>query len=234
MTTENNNMIINDVNDKIIINAKLYANEIMKNYDPSHDCHHIERVLYNANNIIANENKINNGKLVYDLNVIQLASIFHDIADAKYNNGNIEELTRYRIKKFFDQQYPDFCKEKIEKIIYCVLNVSWRSEDKKCFNVDLPIELKVVRDADRLEALGAIGILRCAAYSGAKNIPLYIKPSEITSTTKLETAIIHFFDKLLKIKERMQTDTGKKYAEERHDFIRMFLEQFWKEMDGKC
>lgn len=124
-----------------------------------------------------------------------------------------------------------------------VLNVSWRKElelvnnDLNKIDFDIPTELKIVRDADRLESIGAIGIARCMAYSGAKNRPLYIEDVSPKNNMTLEEynqqtiqnqsiAINFFYEKLILIKERMQTKIGKMLAQQRHEFMLQYLEQF--------
>lgn len=119
-----------------------------------------------------------------------------------------------------------------------MLNISWRKELELCQSPqDIPIELKIVRDADRLDAIGAVGVARCFAFSGAKYRPLYVENEKpILNMTAEEynkqtiknesNAVNHFYEKLLLIKDKMQTGTGKLLAEQRHEFMVQYLKQF--------
>ena len=228
----------------IIESAKEFVKEMMKNNDPSHDWYHVERVYKNALHIIEQENILNNNQLKYDLEIIKLASLFHDVVDFKYDfkeNKSLDEIAQERLNQFFDKfNYPQ---ENVDKIVYIVLNISWRKELESGNNcTDLPIELKVVRDADRLDAIGAVGVARCLVFSGARDRPIYIEDQNPIINMTAEqynqqtiqnksTAINHFYEKLLLIKDRMQTETGKKLAQQRHDFMLSFLNQFHLEVN---
>lgn len=231
------------VND-IIESAKDFVKDMMKNNDPSHDWYHVERVYKNAIYIIEQENLLNNNQLNYDLEVIQLASLFHDVVDFKYDfkeNKSLDEIAKERLNLFFKKF--DYPQDKIDKIVYIVLNISWRKElEAGNKSNDLPIELKVVRDADRLDAIGAVGVARCLVFSGARDRPIYIEDQNPILNMTAEqynqqtiqnksTAINHFYEKLLLIKDRMQTETGKKLAEQRHEFMISYLNQFHLEVN---
>ena len=150
---------------------------------------------------------------------------------------DLDQITRDRLNEFFAKH--NYSSEKAERIIYVVCNISWRKEleMKASGQSALPVELQVVRDADRLEAIGAVGMARCFAYSGAKYRPLYVPDlapianmsAEQYNKQTLEnksTAINHFHEKLLLIKDKMQTETGKSMANQRHDYMLAFLKQF--------
>lgn len=216
----------------------------MKKNDPSHDWYHVERVYKNAL-YIAEQEKMNN-KMEYDLEIVKLGALFHDLVDFKYDydkTRSLEEICRERLGEFFKNfNYPD---EKREKILHIILNVSWRKEleaiQKGISQDNISNELKIVRDADRLDSIGAIGIARCFAFSGHKLRELHIpdlKPNiNITyeqynnqSIKNEGAAINHFYEKLIHIKDRMQTDTGKRLAQQRHDYMVGYLKQFDNEL----
>ncbi len=192
-----------------------------------HDWWHIERVWKNAK-LIAEHEKANTF-------TVELAALLHDIADAKFHDGD-ENIGPKKARIFLESvSVPKDITDHIENIIR---NISFKGGN---FDSSFAsIELAIVQDADRLDALGAIGIARAFNYGGFKNRELYnpsLKPDlQMTKETyKKSTAptINHFYEKLLLLKGRMNTETGKKLAEERHRFMEIFLEQFYKEWDGK-
>lgn len=161
---------------------------------------------------------------------IEMAALLHDISDAKFNGGD-EGLRAQESEAFLRQQ--ELSEEDTLSICYLVENCSFKGghgthPDK--------IELKILQDADRLDAMGAIGIARTFNYGGYKNAPMYdpqIEPKREQSLKEYRqgdnTTINHFYEKLLKLKEGMHTATGKKLAAERHQFMLTFLEQFYRE-----
>ncbi|MEP7231732.1 MAG: HD domain-containing protein [Ginsengibacter sp.] len=192
-----------------------------------HDWWHIERVWKNAKLIVEHE-KANTF-------TVELSALLHDIADAKFNDGD-ENIGPKKARIFLESlSVPKDITDHIENIIR---NISFKGGN---FDSSFAsIELAIVQDADRLDALGAIGIARAFNYGGFKNRELYnpsIKPDlQMTKEAyKKSTAptINHFYEKLLLLKDRMNTETGKKLAAERHRFMEIFLEQFYKEWDGK-
>lgn len=199
--------------------------EILSDAEGGHDWYHIERVWKNALNIQRHEKK-------GDLYIIQLAALLHDIADAKFHDGD-EAIGPESARKIMTQhQVPETV---IEEVIRIIENMSYRSSFS-----ELPytsVELDIVRDADRLDAIGAIGIARAFNYGGFKNRPLFdpnIDPVEIISkesyVKNTGPTINHFYEKLLKLKDMMKTQKGKELAIERHEFMCGFLEQFYKEV----
>lgn len=228
-------------NPDIINEAKRFVKESMKSNDPSHDWNHVERV-YKLAIYLSNEEKQLNPNIYFDMEIVELAALFHDIVDFKYNShiSNLDDMSEKILNEFFEKfNYP---KEKIDKILSIISNISWRKELELSSKAnEISFELKVVRDADRLDAIGAVGIARCMAFTGAKNRPIYqadLKPIENMTadqynkqTIKNEsTAINHFYEKLVKIKDKMTTETGKKLALERHNFMIQYLNQFDKEI----
>ena len=146
----------------LIESAKETVKELMKSNDPSHDWYHVERVWKNAVHI-AEQEKILNKDLIIDMEIVELAALFHDVVDFKYDhdkNRDLKDIAHERLEVFFAKHsYPS---DRIEKIIHIILNISWRKEleQREKLIVDIPFELKIVRDSDRLDAIGAIGIAR--------------------------------------------------------------------------
>lgn len=206
----------------------VFVKETLQGAEGGHDWFHIQRV-FNNTMLIAKEEKV-------DVLVVSLAAVLHDIADAKFHDGN-ENLGPTLAKEFlFSLGVP---KKTITHVVKIIQHISYKSslrsikENKKPFSSK---ELKVVQDADRLDAIGAIGIARTFNYGGFKNRILYdpsIAPKlnmtkEEYKNSKAPT-INHFYEKLLLLKEKMNTKTGLKLAEERHQFMLDYLEQFFKE-----
>lgn len=237
----------------MIESAKEFIREKMKKNDPSHDWLHVERVYRNAVYIAEEEREMN--KLVFDLEVVKLAALFHDLVDFKYDHDvgkGLETVCRERLAEFF-ASFPMYPANKIELIQYIIMNISWRKEleaEQTGRTQELSAELKIVRDADRLDAIGAIGVGRCFAFAGHKQRPFYASRQEVNElvgdgdtdgpltydkynqqTVRNEGSTIgHFYDKLFFIAERMQTDTGKRLARDRHEFMNAFVQQFSREI----
>lgn len=192
-----------------------------------HDWFHIERVYNNAMAIAQGEE--------CDLLVVQLGALLHDIADSKFHDGD-ETIGPTLAWRFLSaQNVPE---ETIIHVVNIIENISFKGGNfEKKFD---SIELDIVQDADRLDALGAIGIARAFNYGGFKDRALYdpaIAPNlnmtkEEYKSTSAPT-INHFYEKLLLLKDRMNTATGKKIAEGRHQFMETFLEQFYGEWKGE-
>ncbi len=212
----------------VVIATKNYVKRELLDAEGGHDWFHIERVYKTAMAIAKNE--------AANLEVVSLAALLHDIADYKFNNGN-EEIGPQKAAKFLTSiKVQDAV---VEKVIAIVKNIGFKGgKQKPDFE---SIELAIVQDADYLDAMGAIGIARAFNYGGFKNRKLYdpaIAPDlEMTKETyKKSTAptINHFYEKLLLLKDKMQTKTGKKLAEKRHRFMENYLDQFFKEWEGKA
>lgn len=202
-----------------------YVKNELRNAEGGHDWYHISRVWKNAVYIAEKEKKGN-------LLIIQLAALLHDIADAKFYNGDEEIGPRIARNYLNSTGLPDSI---IDHIIQIIENISFRKRNEK--NDFNSIEFEIVQDADRLDALGAIGIARVFNYGGFKNRPIYdpIDPTEngiLESEANKRHTIGHFYDKLLLLSGMMNTSTGKKIANERHLFMVKFLEQFYKETEG--
>ncbi|MDA3929946.1 MAG: HD domain-containing protein [Prolixibacteraceae bacterium] len=193
-----------------------------------HDWWHIYRVWMLARRI-GNTEKVN-------LYIVELASLLHDIADWKFNDGNLKAggIEAQNILLSLNVE---------EKIILAVTsiidNVSYKGAGVK--TPMKSIEGKVVQDADRLDAIGAVGIARTFAYGGSKNRAMYdptIIPVLHANFEEYKHSVAptinHFYEKLLLLKERMNTATGKQIAIDRHHFMESYLEQFFNEWEGKA
>lgn len=204
-----------------------FVKEQLANAEGGHDWFHIERVYKNALLISKTE--------PVDKLVISLAALLHDIADSKFHNGD-ETIGPKIARTFLFKLNADSAV--IEHVINIIENISFKGgNEAQSFHSQ---ELDVVQDADRLDAIGAIGIARCFNFGGFKNRQLYnpdIKPNlkmnkEAYKNSKAPT-INHFYEKLLLLKDRMNTQTGKKIAQQRHDFMELYLKHFYNEWNAK-
>lgn len=211
-----------------IIDATIeFVKKELTGAEGGHDWWHIERVWKNAKLIAENEN--------INLLVVELAALLHDIADAKFHDGD-ESIAPRKARKFLET----VCVEPkiINHVENIIKHISFKGGN---FNVDFrSTELAVVQDADRLDALGAIGIARAFNYGGFKHQEIYnpeippdLQMDRETYKKSIAPTINHFYEKLLLLKDRMNTLAGKKLAEERHEFMQKFLHQFYMEWDGK-
>ena len=213
--------------EEIISNTIAFVKEELQNAEGGHDWFHIERVYKNAM-LISETEKV-------DKTVVVLGALLHDIADSKFHGGD-ESVGPKKARQFLNSQ--NISEETIEHIIKIIENVSFKGGNKhQEFHSK---ELDVVQDADRLDALGAIGIARTFNYGGFKNRKLYdpeIKPNLNMTASEYKASdaptINHFYEKLLLLKQLMNTKTGRKIAEERHQFMETFLQQFYAEWEGK-
>jgi len=191
-----------------------------------HDWFHIERVYKNTLLIAKTED--------CNLQIVSLGALLHDIADSKFYNGDEKIGPKVAVDFLRSQKVSEDSIEHVKKIIE---NISFKGgKEKRTFTSK---ELDVVQDADRLDALGAIGIARTFSYGGFKNRAIYnpeIEPN--LNMTKEEykkstaPSINHFYEKLLLLKDKMNTMSGKKIAEQRHQFMKLYLEQFYNEWNG--
>ncbi len=212
--------------EQIIQNTIQFVKETLKGAEGGHDFFHIERVYKNALLIAKEEN--------VDMFVVSLGALLHDIADSKFHNGD-ETVGQKKARVFLEsQQVPQDIIIHVEKIIK---NISFKGGNFKQNFTSL--ELDVIQDADRLDAIGAIGIARCFNYGGYKNRELYNPsiPPKLNMTKeeyKKSTApsINHFYEKLLLLKDKMNTTKGKAIAVKRHAYMEGFLNQFYNEWNG--
>jgi len=208
---------------EIINKTVQFVRTTLQNAEGGHDWWHIHRVHTNAKLIAASEN--------CDLLTVELAALLHDIADSKFHNGD-EEIGPAIAGDFLRSLNVD--EHVINHVQQIIRHISFKSGfDKLSFQSP---ELSIVQDADRLDAIGAIGIARTFNYGGFKGREIYnpeIKPNlkmskeEYKNTTA--PSINHFYEKLLLLKDKMNTVTGKKLAEQRHAFMETYLQQFFME-----
>lgn len=196
--------------------------------EAGHDWFHIERVYKTAKTI----NAVEKG----DELIVALAALLHDIADSKFNGGD-EEIGPQKAGDFLKSIHVD--EEIIVQVQQIIRNLSYKASFGTLTFASK--ELDIVQDADRLDAIGAIGIARAFTYGGYKNRVLYnpeIKPNlnmskeEYKNTTA--PTINHFYEKLLLLKDLMKTQTGRAMAEKRHQFMADYLEQFYAEWEGRA
>lgn len=203
-----------------------FVKEQLANAEGGHDWFHIERVYNNALLISKTE--------PVDDTIVALAALLHDIADSKFHDGN-DTIGPETAREFLFQLNVE--SSAMEHIIRIIENISFKGgNDIQPFKSP---ELDVVQDADRLDAMGAIGIARCFNYGGFKNRRLYdpeIPPNPNMNKEEYKASnaptINHFYEKLLLLKDRMNTKTGKNMALERHQYMETFLKQFYKEWHG--
>ncbi|PIC87273.1 phosphohydrolase [Sporosarcina sp. P20a] len=194
---------------------------IYNKFDASHDLDHIDRVMKNAEKILATEPGA-------DELVVRLAVLLHDVEDAKYKEMHEATTVELLEKIGVTQQIT-------ENVISAIESVSFSGGNAKDIT---SIEGAIVRDADRLDAIGAVGIARAFAFGGARGRKLYDQQEEarkdmsVSEYRKKETATVtHFHEKLLLLRELMVTKEGTRLAKERHDFMEVFLHQLSKEID---
>lgn len=211
-------------NREIIDTTTGYVKDALSAAEAGHDWFHIERVWLNACRIAAAEQKGN-------LLIIELAALLHDIADSKFYDGD-ETIGPARAAAFLATQPVD--ESTIKQVVAIIENISFKGgKEPRTFS---SIELDIVQDADRLDAIGAIGIARAFHYGGYKNRKLY-DPAQVPDTRLSKEAykksdaptINHFYEKLFLLKDRMNTGTGRIMAEVRHEFMKTFVEQFFTE-----
>ena len=206
----------------------IFVKETLKDAEGGHDWFHIERVYKNAVLISKNEH--------VNAFIVSLGALLHDIADPKFYDGD-ESVGPEIATKFLEEQ--NVAKDIIAHVINIIKHISFKNSLETSGKKFTSKELEVVQDADRLDAIGAIGIARCFNYGGFKNRALYnpeIPPN--LNMTKEEyknssaPTINHFYEKLLLLKNKMNTVTGQQIAAERHSFMELFLKQFDDEWNG--
>ena len=216
------------MNEQLIISRTIdFVKHTLKDAEGGHDWFHIQRVFNNAKLIVKTENA--------DNFIVSLCALLHDIADSKFHDGD-ESIGPKKATEFLLSQNVDSAV--IEHVVQVIKNISFKGGN---FNTTFSSkELDVVQDADRLDAIGAIGIARCFNYGGFKNREIFnptIQPklNMTKSAYKNSNApsINHFYEKLLLLKDKMNTKTGKRIATERHKFMEFYLDHFYAEWDGK-
>ena len=212
---------------EIVKKVEKYIKEQSYNESSGHDWWHIKRVYNLALKINEKENA--------DKFTIEMIALLHDIFDKKFSNGDIREnLIKLLDKMGILKEIDD---EKLENILFSIENLSFNGGFSK---VEISKEGQIVQDSDRIDAIGAIGIARVFAYNGKKGNPIYdpdvgiieIKSEEEYRNLKRH-AINHFYEKLLKVKDTMNTDEGKNIAIKRTEYMEEYLKEFYDEWDGK-
>ncbi|HAN64829.1 MAG TPA: phosphohydrolase [Chitinophagaceae bacterium] len=211
---------------QIIEATVAYVKKELSNAEAGHDWFHIQRVWTNAK-IIGAQEPVN-------MTIVELGALLHDIADAKFHNGD-EEIGPAKSSQFLRSISAD--EEIIEHVAQIIRHISFKG-GRQTSSFESP-ELFVVRDADRLDALGAIGIARAFHYGGFKSRLLFdpmqapVKHLDAESYRNNHSPTInHFYEKLLLLKDLMHTESGKNLAENRHLFMESFLQQFYTEWYG--
>ena len=222
----------------IIKKTAEYVEKSLKGNDASHDFAHIQRVHSLAENIARQEDCT-----VDELEIVSLAALLHDIADWKYSGSETAGVDAAR--SFLQSLH--YSKEHTDKICWIIQRVSFHDEIGRTKEEIEALKndklLCIVQDADRCDAIGAIGIARCFTYGGKKGHILYkddgidnivreISKEDYMSAGKNSSTIDHFYEKLLRLKDKMKTEGGRKIAEGRHDFMKAYLQQFKDEVKG--
>lgn len=210
-----------------INNTVDFVKQTLSKAEGGHDWWHIYRVWQLSKQIASKEENVN-------LTVVELGALLHDIADSKFYDGDEEIGPRLAAKFLKKENVEDSV---VEHVINIIRNISFKNSfEDQTFSSK---ELDIVQDADRLDAIGAIGIARTFNYGGHKGRTLYdpaIKPEENLNkeTYKKSTAptINHFYEKLLLLKDKMNTKTGKEMAVNRHKFMEQYLKEFFDEWEG--
>ena len=213
--------------DEIINRTIEFVKSELKDAEGGHDWWHVYRVWKTSKNLAE-------GEIVDDL-IVELGALLHDVADSKFHEGD-ETVGPKKVLTFFNNIGIE---ESISShVIKIIENISFKGGNQK--QEFKSLELDVVQDADRLDAIGAIGVARTFNYGGFKNRGLYdpdIKPN--LNMTKEEyknstaPTLNHFYEKLLLLKDRMNTKSGMALAQKRHDFLELYLDQFLSEWEGK-
>lgn len=211
---------------RLIENTRTFVKETLADAEGGHDWFHVERVYRNALLIAKGES--------VDLLVVQLGALLHDIADAKFHKGD-ETIGPALASAFLLRQNADSAL--VEHVTQIIKHISFKGGRAVSFTSP---EFEVVRDADRLDALGAIGIARTFNYGGFKNRKIYdpeispnlaMTPEQYKGSTA--PTINHFYEKLLLLKDQMHTKTAIRIAHRRHAFMELYLKQFFAEWEGQ-
>lgn len=200
---------------ELINECKKAAYEVYDTFDASHDIDHIKRVMKNAEEICVTEPTVNEY-------VVTLGVLLHDIDDPKY-----KEEHNLSAKEILETNGAE--EKLVEQVLACIESVSFSGGNAREIT---SVEGAIIRDADRLDAIGAVGIARAFAFGGAKGRKLYVSDevarnqmSEVEYREKETATVTHFYEKLLLLKDLMVTNEGKRLAEQRHQYMVGFLEQ---------
>lgn len=245
--------------DGVVAKCTAAMEKIMSSNDPSHDELHVGRVRRLAMAIAAKEIQGPFLDTWFSLLVVETAALFHDVNDWKYGDSGEAVSIAGLINEAVGPSIPQWLsgkqslEELIKQVTFVCDYVSFSKELSPGYPTDLPMELRIVQDADRLEAIGALGICRCFTYGARKNRKFYndasiakakehinsdstdtvctdIKQEEYMNTNRVADTISHFDEKLFKLMGMMKTATGKRIAEKRHAFMKQFTDQFYTEV----
>lgn len=212
--------------ENVIDRTVAFVKQELEGAEAGHDWFHIERVWKNSL-LIAKTEECN-------LEIVQLAALLHDIADSKFHGGD-DTVGPKKAREFMESIHLEAAT--IDHVVAIIENISFKGGNTD--RTHQSIELDITQDADRLDAIGAIGIIRAFHYGGFKNRTIYdpsISPKTGMSPEEYKKSqtptINHFYEKLLLLKDRMNTQTGKRIAFERHKFMERFLAQFYAEWEG--
>lgn len=225
ISIENN---VNRNSEPILIKqTKEFVRKHLEHAEGGHDWWHIVRVHRNALNLAEK----------YEVNylVIELAALLHDIAEPKFHQGNEETGPKLATDFLRSQDVDEIVVKEVE---YIIRHMSFKNTFS--FSSNKSLEFQIVEDADRLDAIGAIGVARAFSFGGYKLRPFYdpdVPPAQFTNSEKYKAStsptINHFYEKLLLIKDMMNTDEAKAMAEKRHLFMLRFLDEFYSEWEGQ-
>lgn len=219
---------------EIVKNAEKLVEVTMNGRDASHDAAHAYRVRNLALSLAKEE-----GLDEHLLEIVELAALLHDIGDYKYTKDSKEDTTT--VEKFLEEEGVDDCKR--QSILSIIRGMGFKNEVGQDSCIDSSPEFGVVQDADRLDAIGAIGIARCFTYGGSKNVVLHdpsipprkaISKESYMNKNEKQTTINHFHEKLFKLKDLMKTQAGRRRAEKRHKFMDDYVSEFYDEWNGKA
>lgn len=212
---------------QLIEQTRNFVQKELERAEGGHDWFHIERVWKNARTILESEPAA-------DGEIVELGTLLHDIADSKFHGGNEQigpEIAGMFLRK------KGFPEARVQKVLEIIRFISFKGGKNKLANPSL--ELQIVQDADRLDAIGAIGIARAFHYGGFKNRKLYdpaIEPNLNMSREQYKHSeaptLNHFYEKLLLLRDLMNTQAGREMAEQRHRFLELYLDQFLAEWEG--
>ncbi|KAG2548290.1 uncharacterized protein YpgQ-like isoform X1 [Panicum virgatum] len=207
----------------------------MAGRDASHDAAHALRVRDLALSLAAEEGLSAPALLL----TVELSALLHDVGDYKYTKNNVEDMSV--VEMFLEEVGLEEGQK--DEIVSIIKGMGFKNEVSKKSIADPTLEFAIVQDADRLDAIGAIGIARCFTYGGSKNSALHdprILPRDNLSKEKCmskeekQTSINHFHEKLFKLKDMMKTEAGKRRAEKRHKFMEDFVAEFYEEWSGRA
>lgn len=171
--------------------------------------------------------------------LVELAALLHDVGDYKYTKDNEEDMSI--VQRFLEEVGLE--EGQREEIVAIITGMGFKNEVSKKLNAEPTLEFAIVQDADRLDAIGAIGVARCFTYGGSKNSALHdpkvlprdnLSKEKYMSKEEKQTSINHFHEKLFKLKDMMKTEAGKKRAEKRHKFMENFVSEFYEEWSGRA